>query len=143
AALRRDDVAAVIVCPSNPYLSIDPILAVPGVRQGLQALAAPIVAVSPLVGGQALKGPAAKLMRELGVVPDSAAIARHYQGLLCGLIIDHADAGEAEAVRAAGAEPLAAQSVMTTDEDRISLAGKALAFAERLGAPAAAPHMAS
>lgn len=143
AALLRDDVAAVIVCPSNPYLSIDPILAVPGVQQGLKALGAPVVAVSPLVGGQALKGPAAKLMRELGVIPDSAAIARHYQGLLNGLVIDHADAGEADAVRAAGVEPLAAHSVMKTDADRVRLAGETLAFAERLRTPALTPELAS
>lgn len=132
--LARSDIAAVIVCPSNPYLSIDPILAVPQVRAGLEALGAPIVAVSPIVGGQALKGPAAKLMRELGAAPSSVGVTAHYGGLLDGLVIDRTDAAEADAVRQAGAQPLIAATVMMTDGDRLRLARETLAFAERLSA---------
>src|SRR5207244_10487269 len=118
AAMARPDLAAVIVCPSNPYLSIDPILAVPGVRASLAGLAAPIVAVSPIVGGQALKGPAAKLMRELGVTPGVQAVAQHYGGLLDGLVIDTTDADRASALRAQSLEPLVTGSVMLSDDDR-------------------------
>ena len=128
AALARDDLAAVIVCPSNPYLSVDPILAVPGVRAALEALKAPIVAVSPIIGGKALKGPAAKLMTELGVTPGVVAVAEHYRGLLDGLVIDTADAGGAAALRQAGVEPLVTEAVMVTDQDRMHLAQETLAF---------------
>ncbi|MDB5448538.1 MAG: LPPG:Fo 2-phospho-L-lactate transferase [Phenylobacterium sp.] len=136
ALLTRRDVAAVVLCPSNPYLSIDPILAVPGVREGLKGLKAPIVAVSPIVGGEALKGPAAKLMRELGVEPSGLSVARHYRGLLNGLIIDHVDSSEAEALQAEGVTPMVTGTVMQSDEDRIRLARETLAFAEGLKAPA-------
>jgi len=132
AALARRDVDAVIVCPSNPYLSIDPILAVPGVRDGLSALKAPVVAVSPIVGGRALKGPAAKLMQELGVAPCPTAIVEHYDGLLSGLVVDHEDAAEAEALRARGLSTLATEAIMTSDDDRVRLARETLAFARSL-----------
>jgi LPPG:FO 2-phospho-L-lactate transferase len=131
-ALARRDVAAVIVCPSNPYLSIDPILAVPGVRAGLKALGAPIVAVSPIVGGRALKGPAAKLMLELGVEPSVTAVVCHYHGLLSGLVVDGEDAEEAEALRTLGLPTLATGAVMRTDDDRVRLARETLAFALEL-----------
>ena len=129
AALARRDVAAVIVCPSNPYLSIDPILAIPGVRAGLEALGAPIVAVSPIVGGRALKGPAAKLMTELGVTPSGLAVMEHYRGLLSGLVVDDEDADEADALRTLGLPTLATGAVMRTDDDRVRLARETLAFA--------------
>jgi len=134
AALARRDVAAVIVCPSNPYLSIDPILAVPGVGAGLEALGVPIVAVSPIVGGRALKGPAAKLMLELGVRPSASAIASHYRSLLSGLVVDLEDAAEAGALRTLGLPTLATGAVMKTDEDRVRLARETLALATDIGA---------
>jgi LPPG:FO 2-phospho-L-lactate transferase len=130
--LARRDVAAVIVCPSNPYLSIDPILATPGLREGLMATGAPVVAVSPIVGGEAIKGPTAKLMRELSIEPGGVSVARHYRGLLNGLIIDHLDAAEARAIEQEGPAALVTGTVMQTDEDRIRLAREALAFAARL-----------
>ncbi len=129
AALGRSDLAAVIICPSNPYLSIDPILAVPGVRAALKAVDAPIVAVSPIVGGRALKGPAAKLMTELGVTPGVAAVAEHYAGVLDGLVIDRADADAAPVLRGMGLQALATDAVMVSDDDRARLAGEVLAFA--------------
>jgi len=129
AALARRDVAAVIICPSNPYLSIDPILAVPGVGAGLEALGAPIVAVSPIVGGRALKGPAAKLMQELGVTPGVTAIVSHYGDLLSGLVVDDEDAAEADALQTLGLPTLVTGAVMRTDDDRIRLARETLAFA--------------
>jgi len=131
-ALARPDLAAVVVCPSNPYLSVDPILAVPGIRAALDASAAPFVAVSPIIGGEALKGPAAKLMRELGAEPGVLAVADHYARLIDGLVIDHVDAAQAEALTARGVAPLVTGAIMTTDEDRIRLARETLDLAARL-----------
>ena len=138
AALARSDLAAVVICPSNPYLSIDPILAVPGVREALRKITAPRVVISPIVGGQAIKGPTAKLMQELGVAPDVRAIAEHYEGLVDGLVLDPADAHLAQAVEALGPATLVTPTVMSTDEDRITLAYDSLAFAVALRQFAAA-----
>jgi LPPG:FO 2-phospho-L-lactate transferase len=129
ALFARDDVAAVIVCPSNPYLSIDPILAVPGVREGIAAWGAPIVAVSPIVGGEAIKGPAAKLMRELDQTPGQRAIADHYRGLLSGLVVDETDLEEAAVLEL---PTLVTATVMRSDADRAALAAATLDFAARL-----------
>ena len=138
-ALADPALGAVVICPSNPYLSVDPILAVPGMRIALGACPAPVVAVSPVVGGRALKGPTAKIMAELGVPVTNAAIAAHYEGLIDGLVLDRADRAEA-------AEPavpaLATETVMTSLEDRTALAaaalGSAAARAGRRHAPARA-----
>jgi LPPG:FO 2-phospho-L-lactate transferase len=129
AALRRTDIAAVVICPSNPYLSIDPILAIPGVRNALLALDAPVIAISPIIGGRALKGPAAKIMRELGTTASVAAVASHYLGLVDGLVIDTIDADQAETLRKMGIVPLVTRSIMISDDDRIHLAREALGFA--------------
>ena len=126
------DVAAVIICPSNPYLSVDPILSIPGVRDRLAGLGVPVVAVSPIIAGRALKGPAAKLMQELGAEPGVLAVAEHYRGLLSGLVIDEADAAAADELRRLGVEPLVAKTIMGPDEDRVRLARETLAFAAAL-----------
>jgi len=131
AALARRDLAAVLICPSNPYLSIDPILAVPGVRDRLAAIRAPRLAVSPIVAGKALKGPAAKLMAELGVEPDVVAVARHYEGLIDALIIDEADRELAGRVEAVGVKAVVAPAIMRTPADRAALAATALAAARK------------
>lgn len=138
AALARPDLAAILICPSNPYLSIDPILAVPGLREAIRAARAPCVAVSPIVGGKAIKGPSAKMMGEMGLTPSVRAVAAHYAGLIDALVIDQVDAGEAPAVEALGLACAVAQTVMRRDEDRIDLARAALGFAERLAGPALA-----
>jgi LPPG:FO 2-phospho-L-lactate transferase len=122
----------VIICPSNPYLSIDPILALPGLRNWLKAKAKVIVAVSPIVGGAALKGPAAKIMRELGIEPCAAAVAAHYRGLIEGLVIDEVDARQRDAIVATGVAVRVAQTVMRSIEDRTALARECLAFAAQL-----------
>lgn len=132
AALARKDVAAVVLCPSNPYLSIDPFFAIQGVRDGLKALGCPIVAVSPIIAGQAIKGPAAKLMAELGHTPGVAAVADHYRGFIDGLVIDTADAAQADVLRRSGVEVLATGAVMSSDEDRVRLARESLDFAAAL-----------
>lgn len=134
AALSRPDLDAIVICPSNPYLSVDPILAIPGVREAITATRAPTVAVSPIVGGEAIKGPAAKLMRELGHTPGVAAVASHYRGLIDGLIVDEADATDADRVRDLGAAACVTGTIMRTDDDRARLASDALDFARSLRA---------
>lgn len=120
---------AIIICPSNPYLSIDPILAIPGIRAALQQATAPIVAISPIIGGQAVKGPTTKIMSELGLPVTNVAIADHYRGLIDGLIVDTVDADDAAAIDA----PVhVARTLMQDLPDRVRLAHEVLAFAETL-----------
>ncbi|HXQ15115.1 MAG TPA: 2-phospho-L-lactate transferase [Caulobacteraceae bacterium] len=130
--LARRDLAAIVICPSNPYLSIDPILAVPGVAEAISAAASPRVAVSPLVGGRAVKGPTAKLMAELGVPGTVTAIADHYVRLIDAMVIDIADADQASCLEARGLAVHVTQTVMTTDQDRVRLATETLDFARSL-----------
>ncbi|MDX2158632.1 MAG: 2-phospho-L-lactate transferase [Hyphomicrobiaceae bacterium] len=129
AALDHPDLAGIIVCPSNPWLSIDPILAVPGWRACMTHRRVPCVAVTPLVGGLAIKGPTAKIMAELGLPLDVAAIVAHYAGLIDGLVLDTVDADRA------GALPIATHvtnTIMRTLEDRMALGREALGFCRRL-----------
>jgi LPPG:FO 2-phospho-L-lactate transferase len=128
-AVADPTLKAVIICPSNPYLSVDPILAVPGVSAALAAGSAPVVAVSPLIGGSAVKGPTAKIMRELGLAATTQAIAAHYHGLVDGLVIDEADAEDA---RRLDLPTLVTRTLMRTIEDRLALAAATLAFAESI-----------
>lgn len=97
-ALRDPDLHAIVICPSNPFISIDPILAIPELRSELALSYAPVIAVSPIIGGQAVKGPTAKMMKELGMQVDAPAVAAHYQGLLDGFVLDTADAAFANQV---------------------------------------------
>jgi len=128
-AAREAGLSALIICPSNPYLSVDPILAIPGMREWLRGRGRPIVAVSPIVGGAALKGPAAKIMGELGAPVSVTGIARHYRGLIDGLVIDEADAGLASEVAQEGMAVRIAPTVMSAPEHRVALADTCLAFA--------------
>jgi LPPG:FO 2-phospho-L-lactate transferase len=130
AALRNPDLAAIIICPSNPYLSVDPILAVSDIRKALDEVTAPIIAVSPLIGGQAVKGPTAKIMAELGVPADSASVARHYS-FINGLIIDETDRAEADKI---DLHVQVTSTRMRSLEDRDRLAADCLDFATRLAA---------
>ena len=82
--LSDPNIRAIVICPSNPYLSVDPILAVPAIGRAIAHSAAPVIAVSPIVGGNAVKGPTAKIMRELGLAVNSQTIAVHYRGLHYG-----------------------------------------------------------
>ena len=115
---------AILIAPSNPFLSIDPILAVPGIREALRSSATPVVAVSPLVGGQAVKGPTAKLMAELGLEVNVAAVARHYGDVIDGILVDERDPPAALTVASARAD-----TMMHTLEDRIRVAQAALDLA--------------
>lgn len=134
-ALRDDTTGAVIIAPSNPFVSVDPILHLPGLRQALDAFAGPILAVSPIVGGKAIKGPAAKMMRELGMPSDAAAVARHYSGLIDGFVIDRIDADQEDEIRKLGMDVMVTGTVMRDLDSKIALAQDCLAFAERLAAP--------
>jgi LPPG:FO 2-phospho-L-lactate transferase len=116
------ETAGVIICPSNPYLSIAPILAMPEARAWLENRRFSVAAVSPIVAGKALKGPAAKIMAELGTEPSALAVARFYAGLVDFFIIDRSDAALAGDIRAEGMEPVVMDSVMTNLADRERLA---------------------
>jgi LPPG:FO 2-phospho-L-lactate transferase len=119
AALANPALEAVVICPSNPFISIEPILALPGVRDALRACNAPIIAVSPIIAGQAVKGPTAKMMTELGMVPSSAAVAARYGDLLDTIILDSGDAAEVDDI---DCRVLLAPTLMTTLDDKIGLA---------------------
>jgi LPPG:FO 2-phospho-L-lactate transferase len=129
SAASSESLAAVVICPSNPYLSISPILAVPGVRSILEHRRVPAIAVSPLVGGRALKGPAAKIMQELGKEPSSLEIARFYRGLIDVLVLDHTDVVLAESIRSLGITPVITNTIMREDEDRSDLASRVIGLA--------------
>ncbi len=124
--------AGIILCPSNPFVSIDPILAVPGLRAALRASGAPIVAVSPIVAGLAIKGPTAKMMAELAVPATAAAVAAHYGELLDGFVIDAQDEPLLEAFRGAAVAAIAAPTVMLTLDDKVRLASIVCEFAREL-----------
>ena len=123
AALRDERLRAVVICPSNPFISVEPILALPGVRAALKACAAPVSAVSPIIAGRAVKGPTAKMMAELGLDVSAAGVAARYGDLLDGYVVDHADAASVPGATAA-------RTLMTTIEDRENLARVVLDLAD-------------
>ncbi|MCO6453094.1 MAG: 2-phospho-L-lactate transferase [Caldilineales bacterium] len=127
AALSRADL--IVICPSNPFVSIDPILSLPGVRARIANI--PTIAVSPIVGGQALKGPAAKMMAEMEVEVSALGVARHYQGLADAFVCDQADAELAEEVAELGMKVLVTDTIMTDKAARARLAGEVLSMAGR------------
>lgn len=130
--IEQKSVDAIIICPSNPYLSIDPILSIPGLRELLRSLGAPVIAVSPIVAGIAIKGPAAKIMRELGHEASALTVAQHYHGLIDGLLIDMSDGELKQDIEALGIAVGVANTVMNSDGDRIALAAESLRFAREL-----------
>lgn len=132
--------AAVVICPSNPFLSVDPILGLPGVRERLAGK--PVVAVSPIVGGQALKGPAAKMLAELGLEVSATSVAAHYQGLAAGFVLDEVDAALRPAIEALGLRVLVTDTVMRSAADRARLAAETLAFTRTLIAQSPNPQSA-
>jgi len=124
---------AVLIAPSNPIVSIGTILAVPGIRDALRATPAPVVGVSPIVGGAVVRGMADKLMTGLGMEVSCAGVARLYADVLDGFVIDLVDAAEAAAVAAAADCAVeVAQTMMRSVEDAAALAKSALALAERI-----------
>jgi len=129
AALRRPDLRAVVVCPSNPFISVEPIFSLGGVRDALASCAAPVIAVSPIIGGRAVKGPTAKMMAELGLSVSAATVAGRYADLLDGYVVDHADV---DALRDIEPRGFLANTLMTTLDDRETLARTVLAAADEL-----------
>lgn len=128
-AIREANV--VFIAPSNPITSIGPILAVRGIREALRQTRAPVVAISPIVGGQAVSGPAGDLMRAAGLPVSCAGVARAYHDFLSVLIIDDADAEQATEIEALGVHARVAATIMRSDEDKVELARTALAAAEQ------------
>lgn len=128
-ALARPDLAAVIICPSNPFLSVDPILAVDGVRDALLGLAVQRVSVSPLIGGKALKGPLSKMLADLGLEGSNRAIANHYGPLIGELVIDRTDAHDAALLQGDGLAVTVTETLMRGPDDQARLAREVLAAA--------------
>jgi LPPG:FO 2-phospho-L-lactate transferase len=124
------DSQAVVLAPSNPWVSLDPILAVPGIREAIRGKV--VVGVSPIVAGKAIKGPAAKMFSELGIPPSPEAVADHFRGLLRGIVIDVADQGFAAPIRRLGIDVRVTETVMRSRDDRRRLAGEVIQLATSL-----------
>ena len=127
-AINESDL--VVIAPSNPWVSIDPILSVPGYKDSISKK--PVIAVSPIIGGKALKGPAAKMYQELGVTPSASAVAEHYSELLAGFVFDHIDHHQLEKIQRWRIIPLVTDVIMKNQQDRIRLAEEILTFSETI-----------
>jgi LPPG:FO 2-phospho-L-lactate transferase len=125
----------IVFCPSNPWVSIDPILAIPGMRAAIESAwpgrHCPVIAVSPIIAGQTVKGPAAKMYAELGIQPSAVAVARHYLPILTGFILDQVDASDEREIADLGISTLVTDTLMRNSSDRLRLADQALSFGER------------
>ncbi len=121
-----DTAQMIVICPSNPALSVGPFLSVSGVRDRLRAFSGPRVAVSPIVGGNAVRGPAGKIMAELGQEVSAVGVAKAYRDICDYLVIDHQDAALASAVAESGLKPVVTNTIMNTLEDKASLAREIL-----------------
>jgi len=128
-ALQARELEAILVCPSNPFVSIDPILSLPNFRSLIADAGVPVIAVSPIIAGAAVKGPAAKMMRELGLDVSPLAVASHYRGLVTHFVMDTADAALASAVAALGMTVHLTDILMRDPADRRRLAEQCLVFA--------------
>lgn len=126
-ALSDPDASAIFIAPSNPFLSIAPILAVPGIRDTLKCATVPVIAISPLIGGRAVKGPTAKIMAQIGLEVSTGAVAAHYEDFLDAILIDDGDPPLALPVRSPRADIL-----MNTAEDRVRVAAAMMSLAEQL-----------
>lgn len=124
---------AIVFCPSNPFLSIDPILAVGDVRERIRRFPGPRAVVSPIVGGQAIRGPAAKMMRELGHPVSAVGVARKYRGLCDHFVLDNADADHAKTIDALGMKAHVTNTIMQTEAGKIGLARHVLQLLEKEG----------
>jgi LPPG:FO 2-phospho-L-lactate transferase len=131
AVARIQEAQTIVICPSNPYLSIDPILSIRDISDSIARSAAPVIAVSPLIGGKAVKGPAAKIMAELGLGASSATIAGHYRGLIDALVIDSSDAVDMDGIDA-GTTLFTTDILMRNNDDRRRLATAVLEIAGAL-----------
>ena len=120
----------VIICPSNPWVSIGPILTIPGIKEAI--VHQKVLAVSPIIGGQTVKGPAAKMYAELGIQPSAEAVAKHYGDLLSGFILDQIDREQAVKIREMGIQTLVTNTLMKITQDRVQLAKEVMDFGERI-----------
>jgi LPPG:FO 2-phospho-L-lactate transferase len=127
----------ILLAPSNPWVSLDPILAVPGIRDLLRSK--PTVGVSPIIGGRALKGPAAKMAAELGLPVSPKTIAAHFRSVLSGFVLDSADAEEAEPIAQTGLRTLVTNTIMRDGASRAALAAEMLGLARALADEARVP----
>ena len=132
ALTELDGLSGIVVCPSNPFVSVAPILAVPGVRAALDKAKAPRVAVTPIVGGQAIKGPAAKMLAELGHDVSALGVARYYKDWVDGFVLDAQDAGLAREIETLGLKVRVADTMMRNDDDKRRLAAQVLDFVDEL-----------
>ena len=117
---------AVIICPSNPWLSIDPILSIPEIIQAINQKRT--VAISPIIGGKALKGPASKIFSELGISPSSVAVANHYEGLIDTLFVDHKDDNLVDEIQKTGISPIVTNTIMNSNHEKFQLANDVLNY---------------
>jgi LPPG:FO 2-phospho-L-lactate transferase len=133
--LKSRDLRAIVICPSNPFISIDPILAMPALRAALAARTAPVIAVSPIIGGKAVKGPTAKMMSGFGLAVDPRSVAAHYAGVIDGFVIDTTDSDFAPQIEV---PTVARRILMTNERDREDLARAVVDFADDLACQALA-----
>jgi LPPG:FO 2-phospho-L-lactate transferase len=134
ALLESAALSSIIICPSNPFVSVDPFLKLEGIAAKMTASQAPVIAISPIVGGSAIKGPAAKMFAELGLPCNCVGVADFYGELLDGMVIDTIDADFQPVIEAKGIACMVTNTVMKTLQDRIDLARQTLLFAEQLSA---------
>ena len=137
--LRGRKVRAAVICPSNPYVSVAPILSVPAIGEWLARRAFPVVAVSPIVGGAAVKGPAAKMMLELGAEASALGVVRHYGNRVDGWVLDRRDATLARAIAGEGKAVLVVDTIMDRESKSVALARRVVAFARSLSGPRRTP----
>jgi LPPG:FO 2-phospho-L-lactate transferase len=131
ARMALEQADAVILCPSNPWVSIDPIILLPSIRSILRTKS--VIAVSPIIGGKALKGPAAKMFFELGIQPSAVAVAEHYRDFLSGFMLDAFEPpADVELLEGWGIITMQTNIVMHNIDERIRLAEEALQFAAKL-----------
>lgn len=130
--LDSERLAGIVICSSSPLLSIDPILAVPGLREQLRCCGVPVIAVSPIVGGAAVKGPLAKMLGEMSIPASASWIAEHYGDILDGFVIDDADAGLKPDIEALGIVTMTTNTIMKTLDDRVNLARGCLELVRQL-----------
>lgn len=127
---EENNKSAVLLAPSNPFVSIDPIIGVPGMTEELVKMKGPKIAISPIINSKAIKGPAAKMMQELGIPSTSIEVTNHYKGLIDAVVIDHADAALSEKIEDMGIKVFVTNTVMHSLKEKITLANECLNFIE-------------
>ncbi len=132
-AAALDEADLIVICPSNPFVSVDPILGVAEIRERIAGSAAPVIAVSPIIGGQAVKGPAAQMLETLGHDVSATGVATYYRDVIDGMVIDSVDARLASQIESLGMMVGATATLMQSDDDRRQLGRNVIEMANRLG----------